>query len=92
MKIAKLFKITGRVQGVGYRYFCYNNALKLNIYGYTKNLADLSVECLAIGEKDDIEKYYSILLKGPAMSNVLNIYVENIDKDKFKYNSFSINY
>ena len=38
---------TGRVQGVGYRAFCAEHGMKLNIIGYAKNLPDGRVEVVA---------------------------------------------
>ncbi len=49
-KIAKKFLITGRVQGVGYRYFAERWASQLGICGYVKNLWDGNVEVYAIGD------------------------------------------
>ncbi len=63
-------KVYGRVQGVGYRYFVKNNALDLNLTGYTRNLIDGSVEVLAQGREDNLQKLIQFLKKGPFLAKV----------------------
>ena len=41
------FHVRGRVQGVGYRYFVLQEAERRNVTGFTRNLADGSVEVIA---------------------------------------------
>ncbi len=41
--------VSGRVQGVGYRYFVTDRAREIGVTGYAKNLADGSVEIVAEG-------------------------------------------
>lgn len=73
MKKAKKYIISGRVQGVGYRYFVYNNATKFSIKGYVKNLYNGDVEVYAIGEENSLKKFREILEKGPPSSMVLRL-------------------
>ena len=40
----------GRVQGVGFRYFCYTEANKMNLTGYVRNLYDGNVEMEVQGD------------------------------------------
>ena len=55
-KQAKRFFVSGRVQGVGYRYFAADAAEKIGVTGYAKNLADGRVEVYAIGTADQLRK------------------------------------
>lgn len=50
-------KITGRVQGVGYRAFCAMNAARLGITGYANNMSDGSVEVVAEGAPENVEEF-----------------------------------
>lgn len=50
-----LVKITGRVQGVFFRARAQEQAKKLNIKGYAKNLPDGSVVIVAQGEQENLE-------------------------------------
>lgn len=47
--------VYGRVQGVGFRYSTRQEALKLGLGGYARNLDDGSVEVLACGEAEQVE-------------------------------------
>jgi acylphosphatase len=68
--------ITGFVQGVGYRRFVRHHALKLNLTGWVKNLADNRVEVFLQGRTQDIEKMIEILKKGSFLSEVKDVVVE----------------
>ena len=50
-----LFK--GRVQGVGFRYFIYQKALKYHLTGYVRNLYSGDVEAYIQGEKTAIDNF-----------------------------------
>ncbi len=63
-------KITGRVQMVMFRDFTQRKAKKLGIFGYVKNEDDGSVYVLAEGEKDNLEKFISLLKEGPILAKV----------------------
>lgn len=71
--IRKHLKITGRVQGVGYRYFTRQNAEQLNLKGWVKNMPDGSVETVLSGRSDDVEEMIERLWKGPYSARVKNI-------------------
>ena len=69
--------ISGRVQGVGFRWFVVRQAERLNIQGWTRNLADGRVEVLAAGHDEDLLKFEKAISNGPRLSRVDN--VEKID-------------
>lgn len=69
-KQAKRFFVSGRVQGVGYRYFATETAEQIGITGYTKNLADGRVEVYAIGTADQLRNFARELQRGPALAIV----------------------
>lgn len=85
MYTARLFNISGLVQGVGFRYFVVKEAEKLGITGYTKNLSDGSVEVFAMGEEEKILKLKEKLKSGPAYSKVKRIEEKSaVLNDKYK--------
>jgi len=49
--------VSGRVQGVGYRYFVTDRAREFGVKGYAKNLADDSVEVVAEGAEPDLREF-----------------------------------
>jgi tRNA pseudouridine55 synthase len=66
-------KVYGRVQGVGYRYFVKEKAQNLYLFGYVKNLEDGSVEVLAQGREENLQKLIEELKKGPYLAKVEKI-------------------
>lgn len=70
------YNITGRVQGVGFRYFVYKKAQALGLEGYAKNLYDGSVETVAEGHLEDLKQLFDYLKQGPSMSRVDRVTVD----------------
>ncbi|MBT3785769.1 acylphosphatase [bacterium] len=70
MKRCISFRVTGRVQGVGYRYFAYHQALELGISGVIRNEADDSVTGEAQGSVEALEEFLRRLNAGPSLSRV----------------------
>lgn len=73
MKIARTYVISGRVQGVGFRYFAERVANQLGIRGYVKNLSTGSVEVYAIGEENSLERLKLALEQGPRSARVQSV-------------------
>lgn len=66
----KYVKISGRVQGVGFRHFTVKNAERLNLRGWVKNMPDGTVEALISGRKEDVSEMFEKLKKGPVSARV----------------------
>jgi len=64
------FRITGRVQGVGYRYFALVEAQALGVAGFAKNLPDGSVEVVAEGRVESVSAFEARLREGPPFARV----------------------
>ena len=64
------FIVTGRVQGVFFRASTRDEALRLRLNGYAKNLADGSVEVLACGEDHALDALERWLRRGPTSARV----------------------
>jgi len=67
------FIIRGHVQGVFFRASTREQALKLGIAGYAKNLADGSVEVLACGPEQALDALQDWLRHGPPSARVENV-------------------
>ena len=80
--IKKRFRIYGHVQGVGFRYFTWQYALKIGVTGFVRNLADGSVEVIAVGSESQIEALDAWLQEGPRTAIVDNVFVEDYPGDK----------
>jgi acylphosphatase len=70
LSIATRFIVTGRVQGVGYRFFTCREAQALGICGHVRNLPDGSVEVVAQGEPDVLQAFAERLKEGPPFGRV----------------------
>jgi acylphosphatase len=69
-RIAKRFVISGRVQGVGFRYFAQGWANQLGVCGYVTNLWSGSVEVYAVADPISMEEFRRHLAEGPRMARV----------------------
>ena len=67
---AKRFFVSGRVQGVGFRFFAERTAANLGINGFVRNLFDGRVEVYAIGSSKQMDALRNTLRRGPRMSAV----------------------
>jgi acylphosphatase len=76
--VARRYLVSGRVQGVGYRYFVVNQAQTLGIVGFVRNLDDGSVEVHAQGTPEQIANLEGALHIGPRMSDVRGVEVHEI--------------
>jgi len=56
--------VDGRVQGVGFRYYCQMNALTLNLTGWVRNMDNGMVEMEVQGDEKVLFKFISIINKG----------------------------
>lgn len=65
--------ITGRVQGVGFRYTTQVMAEDLNLTGWVRNLIDGRVEMLAEGPQDRLEELVADLRQSPGFSLVKEV-------------------
>lgn len=90
-KIRLYILISGRVQGVGFRFFTRRLALGLGITGHVKNLANGKVEAVAEGNESEMEEFAAKLGRGPSWAMVTDV---KIDRRKYKgsFRSFSIRY
>ena len=57
--------VSGRVQGVGFRYFVARAARGLGLSGYVRNLPDGAVEVAAAGDRAALESLAALLEQGP---------------------------
>jgi len=81
--------VNGLVQGVGFRYFVYREALKLGLVGFTKNLFTEEVLTIAEGEKSLVEELYKKIKIGPSHASVKNCKVDWLEP-KNEFDSFEI--
>ncbi len=83
--------VSGRVQGVNFRYYTDSVAQRLHLTGWVRNLSDRRVEIIAEGKEEDINKLINFLKKGSLLARVDNL---DIKKEKYtgKFLDFDIRY
>ena len=81
--------VSGRVQGVGYRYFIARIASELGINGYVKNLYNGDVEIAAEGRKEFLEELVKRAKSGPPHAQVDTARIEWLEFND-KYDNFEI--
>lgn len=79
MRVARRFVVSGRVQGVGFRYFALDAARRENLHGYVTNNDDGTVEAVAEGEPASVERFELALRRGPSQSRVKQVLVDEIE-------------
>jgi acylphosphatase len=62
--------VDGRVQGVGFRWFVREEATRLGLAGWVRNLPDGSVEVCAAGDVASLDAFRTALARGPAGARV----------------------
>ncbi|HET8625224.1 MAG TPA: acylphosphatase [Gemmatimonadales bacterium] len=71
--MTRQFVVSGRVQGVGFRWFVLRQAEREGLTGFARNLPDGSVEVLATGDVVALERLAAALRVGPPHARVDNV-------------------
>ncbi len=83
--------IKGNVQDVFFRQHVKEFAEELKLTGYVKNLKDGSVEVLAIGDKEILDKFLEEIEKKPGHGSISSI-KKNFTKNERSFDLFEIRY
>ena len=91
MKIRIRALISGRVQGVNFRFYTKVFVDRVGVTGWVRNLDDGRVEVVAEGGEEKINKLINYLHKGPILARVDNV---EIIKEQYKgeFESFEIRF
>ncbi len=87
---AHLF-VSGRVQGVFFRYETRDKAHELGVHGWVRNLPDGRVEAIVEGRKDEVEKLVEFCCTGPPGAKVVNLDLK-WENPTGEYKDFTIRY
>ena len=77
--VARRYFISGRVQGVGFRYYVLREARALGLSGWVRNLMDGRVEALAVGDEAVLHAFEGRLWQGPPHARVTTLDSEAAD-------------
>ena len=65
--------VQGRVQGVGFRDFTQRRAAELGVTGWVRNQPDGTVEVVAEGDRETLERFLAFLWRGPNAARVVRV-------------------
>jgi acylphosphatase len=65
--------VSGRVQGVGFRWFVREAAIELGLAGWVRNRPDGNVEVAADGDDAEVSRFRELLREGPAHAMVASV-------------------
>ena len=77
MRVARRYLISGRVQGVGFRFFVESAAMREGIHGWVQNRPDGRVEIAAEGDAEAVERFERNLRQGPRGARVDDVEVDD---------------
>jgi len=88
MRVGRRFVITGRVQGVGFRYFTRDAAMREGVTGWVTNRPDGGVEAYVEGEAEAVTRVERAIRTGPRGARVEKVDVD--DEEIGGYRNFTI--
>lgn len=78
MRLGRHYRLTGRVQGVGFRFFARAAARREGVHGWVRNVPDGGVEITAEGEREALDRFEHKLRQGPPTARVEHVEVTDI--------------
>jgi acylphosphatase len=88
-RLFRRYLVTGRVQGVGFRWFVEREAQLIGVGGWVRNRDDGTVEVLASGTNAQLDSLYDKLKEGPRAARIDVVEVKNAAPFD-GYNTFQI--
>ena len=79
MTRACTFRLTGRVQGVGFRHWTVETARDLGLSGWVRNESDGAVTGHAEGAAEPMRRFQEALGQGPTLARVESVSVDSAD-------------
>ncbi|MBN1322861.1 MAG: acylphosphatase [Methanotrichaceae archaeon] len=83
-------RVSGRVQGVGFRYFTQMNAELLGIKGWVRNIPGGGVEAVLEGERQKVGELLNLMKSGPSGALVSGMELSELEAKNFE--EFKISY
>jgi acylphosphatase len=77
MRVARRYLISGRVQGVGFRFFAEGKAAREGLHGWVENLPDGRVKIAVQGDAEAVERFERHIRHGPPGARVTDVEVED---------------
>ena len=87
--LARKYVVSGRVQGVGFRWFTESAAIRAGVRGWVRNLSDGRVEIRAQGDAGALDTFERDIRQGPRGARVDAVSIE-ADAASGEYSGFTI--
>ncbi|MCC6128490.1 MAG: acylphosphatase [Acidobacteria bacterium] len=91
-KASKLYVVTGRVQGVGYRAFTARAARSLQLSGGASNMPDGSVRVVVTGPLHALDRFEALLWEGPRFARVDKVMVSEPGVEEFSPSLYDVEF
>ena len=89
MRVARRFVVSGRVQGVGFRYYTHDVASREGVTGWVRNLPDGRVEAYVEGDTESVTRVERAIRQGPGGARVETVYID-VTEPSGAYTQFDI--
>jgi len=89
-RVGARFLISGRVQGVGFRWFAMKRAAELDIGGWVANLPDGRVEVAAEGRLEALAEFEATMARGPMWARVDSVEKSAYPHELGTYKTFDV--
>jgi acylphosphatase len=76
MRVARRYVISGRVQGVGFRFFTEAAAAREGLHGWARNLPDGRLEISIEGDAESVERFERQIAHGPPGARVSDLQID----------------
>ena len=80
--IARLIRVSGKVQGVWFRDWTILEAKAQGVSGWVRNCPDGTVEAHVLGEEDAVAKMLAAMHQGPSQARVEDFTVEVVEPEE----------
>ena len=87
--VCKRILISGRVQGVSFRFYSHEKASEFGLKGWVHNLSDGKVEMLLAGPQEEVDAVIKWAHKGPPAAHVVAVEIHDL-KENFPVEPFYI--
>jgi acylphosphatase len=82
--VRRQVSVTGRVQGVGFRYFARSAAGRIGVEGFVRNMPDGSVQAEVQGRPEEVDQFLDAVRQGPPGSRVDQVSVTELPAEEGK--------
>ncbi len=90
MSVTRRFVVRGRVQGVGFRWFVREFAVRAGLTGYARNLPDGTVEVFGRGSAEQLDALADRLRAGPPLARPERVDIFDVTEGGDAFGSFDI--